>query len=203
MTKNDKAIQKNYQIDDETMAKIIATTPNDWDEVSQLAYKDYAASQLKGFRDSMYEEVEKMKAKEKKIKEKKYVLCKKMADDKYGGMMFYNNPRNLPESTEEYLKDENVYTISETMYNNSKNIYNIRQNSRATYNAYSSMYGLTRMMIGDTIERCEDFIDCIKQYNKDLAIYAGFVKESLEKALQEIDKTVEQQNKIDYVFDGR
>ena len=154
MIENCKAIQSEYEIDDETMGKIIATIPDNWDEVTKLAYIDYSASQLKGFKDNMKKhmgimEIEKIK--EEEMKEKEYVLGKKITEGKYNGMIFYNNPRNLPEATEEELKDENVYTIKETLYNNNKKwiIFNydnaqfrIMQSSKALYNAYNSMYGL-------------------------------------------------------------
>ena len=158
--------------------------------------------------------MEKMKAKseEEKMKEKEYVLGKKITKGKYNGMIFYNNPRNLPEATEEELKDENVYTIKETLYNNNKKWiifnydnaqYRIMQSSKALYNAYNSMYGLTRMTIEDTIERCEDFIDYIKQYNESLALSIKLVKSSLEKALLEINNTTDQHSKIEHIYDGR
>ena len=78
MTENDKAIQKQYEIDDKTMQTIIAETPDCFDELSQLVFKDLAASQIKGFEENMNEKMEKMKAKikEEEMKEKEYVLRK-------------------------------------------------------------------------------------------------------------------------------
>ena len=55
-----------------------------------------------------------------KMKEKEFVIAEIITGGEYDGMLCLKNPRNLREATEEDIKNEKVYTISETMYNNAK-----------------------------------------------------------------------------------
>ena len=135
---NWKAVQKEYELDDKTMEMVIASTPNGWNEFDKLAYMDYAASQIKGFKDNMKKHMGTMKAKKKEVKEmkeKEYVLGQKI-----NKMIHYYNPRNLKEATEEDLNDENIYTISEKKYNDNKELLIQKYNNATNNNGGSTDY---------------------------------------------------------------